>query len=175
MLGFIVLVLLAAIMGSGCAYLQRNNPGGALTLTSPGVVETLQNSAESRFALRLVGCLEGKDFAGYHGLHVAGIPASGEVFDLLADLEPGDFVRMESQFSRDEKSIAEMNIWLVVKEAKETSTTPNQPVAVPTAGSPADGAECNAEFVIAGSYVRYILVAAGGEWKIKSVEEFGEE
>ena len=144
-------------------------------MLTPAAAKSVMASPDSRFTIRLVSALESRDFNAYQRLYLTPLEASQELFNLISDMEPGDFVRMESRFIRDGEVAGEMSAWLVVKDEDRISADSSTISPVPGPQPIPEGAVSTASFALADKLVNYALIMAGGEWKITNVEGFSEE
>jgi len=168
--------LIAAILvTSGCVIPGLKTGTQDWEVLTPAAAKAVRASPDSRFTLRLVSALENRDFEAYKKMHSVEANASAELFGLLSDMEPGDFVRLESKFVRGEQVTAEMSAWLVVKDADRLKPDAGAIEAESGASGIPPGTLCEAELALADKMVTYALVMAGGEWKIEQVEGFSEE
>ena len=164
-----------AVLASGCISQSVNREARDWEVLTPAAAKSVMASPDSRFSLRLVSAIENRDFAAYQAMYMVPADSSQELFNLLADLEPGDLVRMESRFIRDGEVTGEMSAWLVVKDEDRQKADAAVIAPVPGPQPIPDGATCTASFALADKLVNYSLVMSGGEWKIAKLEGFSEE
>jgi hypothetical protein len=169
------LILVIAGLLAGCAVSGKKTGNSDWEVLTPTAAKSVLASPDSRFSLRLVSAIENRDFAAYQAMYLVPAEASLELFNLLADLEPGDFVRMESRFILDGEVSSEMSAWLVVKDEDRIKPDAGALSPVPGPQPVAEGSVGTASFALADKLVNYSLVMSGGEWKVEKVEGFSEE
>jgi len=167
--------ILTAILLSGCPLAEKKGDAHDWEVLTPAAAKSVMASPDSRFSLRLVSAVENRDFTAYQAMYLVPGDASQELFNLLDDLEPGDFVRMESRFIRDGEVSGEMSAWLVVKDEDRLKADTAAIAPAPGPQPVPEGAAATASFALADKLVNYSLVMAGGEWKVVKVEGFSEE
>jgi len=171
-LGFLALL-------AGCTLAKPQAESPDWEVLTPAAAKSVMASPDRRFSLRLVTAIENRDFEAYQAMFLNPADAIPEMFMRLADMEPGDFVRMESRFMRDGEVVSEMSAWLVVKDEDRLKADPGAgPAAIAPVPGPQpipEGATCTAAFALADNLVTYSLLMTGGEWKIQKVEAFSEE
>ena len=170
-----VLLAVSALIMSGCPLGAGSPVVRDWEVLSPSAAKSVSGSPDNRFSLRLVSAIENRDFEAYKAMYLLPADASEEMFNLLADLEPGDFVRMESRFIQGGEVTSEMSAWMVVKD--EDRLKANAAAIGPVSGPQPvpDGEVCTATFALADKLVSYSLIMAGGEWKIQKIDAFSEE
>lgn len=170
-----LLALGLAVMAAGCSMMGPSGEVRDWEVLTPMAAKAVMASPDSRFSLRLVSAMENRDFAAYQSLYLVPADSSQELFNLLADMEPGDFVRMESRFIRDGVVTGEMSAWLVVKDEDRQKADAGSIAPVPGPQPIPEGSTCTASFALADKLVNYALIMSGGDWKIEKLEGFSEE